>query len=57
MADYENDAIVYYCKSCKDMGLVKFEDTKNITCAEGSKCSNTVFGTYKSIKNFYHLKG
>jgi len=57
MADYDDDEIVYYCKSCKDMGPVKFEDTKNITCAEGSKCSNTVFGTYKSIKKFYHLKG
>jgi len=48
--------IVFYCKDCKQ--IVKVEKIGNTYLYKCHECKgeNVVFGTKKSIQNFYHLK-
>lgn len=56
MADYNDEDIVYYCKDSREIVEAQGEGTKKtFYTSEGVKCKNVAFGTFKSVRNYFHL--
>lgn len=56
MTEYKDEDIVYYCKDSKE--IVEPQGSgmkKTFVNSEGKKCNNVAFGTFKSVRNYFHL--
>jgi hypothetical protein len=56
MATYKDDDIVYFCKDSREIVEPTGEGIKKtFHNSEGEKCKNVAFGTFKSVRNYFHL--
>lgn len=56
MADYKDEDIVYYCKDSRELVEPQGDGTKKTFYnSEGKKCNQVAFGTFGSLRNYYHL--
>jgi hypothetical protein len=49
--------VLFFCKECQDVVDVTRIPTKYLYKCKNCSSENVAFGSEKSIKNFFHIKG
>jgi DNA-directed RNA polymerase subunit RPC12/RpoP len=54
--DPREKELTYYCKECKEVVEIHRDGKKDVFNCKKCGGKNIVYGTLKSIKDFFHLK-